>query len=167
MKDQELLELCNKYLIYNPETGIIVNKIDRSTKARIGRESGCIGNGGYRRIKLRDKSYRAHRLAYLMTYEYLPEFIDHINQNKIDNRIINLRSCTKQENSMNRRSNKNTSSKYKGVSWHKNAKKWMAKIKIDSKAKHLGYFQTESDAAKAYDKAALEHFGEFACLNNV
>ena len=69
------------------------------------------------------------------------------------------------QNNANSKKQKNTSSDYKGVGWNKKANKWRAKIQIDSKSKHLGYFDSEIEAAKQYDKKAKEHFGEYAKLN--
>ena len=92
--------------------------------------------------------------------------VDHINRNGLDNRKVNLRLATAMQNVWNSKRNVNTdSSKYKGVSWDKNKHKWRASIGIDRKTKHLGYFEDEKMAAKAYDKAAKEHRGEFAVLN--
>jgi len=93
--------------------------------------------------------------------------IDHINGNGLDNRKENLRFCTHQQNLQARRKkNPNASSQYKGVHWSKDKKRWRTIIRrIDGKREHLGYFNSELDAAKAYDKAALEMFGEFAVVN--
>jgi len=98
--------------------------------------------------------------------------VDHINGNGLDNRKCNLRACQHRENLWNQRSRQGFSSKYKGVRFHKRDRVWSAQISIGSprgdgsKASvHLGTFQDEMLAAKAYDKAALEHFGEFAKLN--
>lgn len=97
--------------------------------------------------------------------------IDHINLNSLDNRKSNLRICTHTQNMMNRGSQKGSSSIYKGVCFA-NAisrlnciKKWNANIHKDKKKYNLGYFMTEIEAAKAYDKKAKELFGEFAFLN--
>ena len=88
-------------------------------------------------------------------------YIDHINNNKLDNRKSNLRIVTVEQNSMNRISGKKSSSKYIGVSFNKNTRKWRANIKRI----HLGYFENEIDAAKARDFATKEHFGDFGKLN--
>lgn len=90
---------------------------------------------------------------------------DHINRNGLDNRKQNLRNCTKQENGMNRPSQKNGTSRYKGVCWHRRMKKWVACIKGKGRKSHLGYFVSETSAAKAYDNAARKYHGEFANLN--
>lgn len=93
--------------------------------------------------------------------------VDHINGNGLDNRKENLRICTVQQNSCNRRKVKNSSSKYLGVTFHKRDKKWQAQIKTNKKPIFLGYFKTEIDAAKAYNSAALKYHGQFAKLNKV
>lgn len=90
---------------------------------------------------------------------------DHINGDGLDNRRCNLRSCTHQDNIRNRRKKAKASSRYKGVWWAKAGRKWRAGIWIKGKTKHLGRFTEEDEAARAYNVAAREHFGEFACLN--
>jgi len=89
---------------------------------------------------------------------------DHINGNRLDNREINLRICTRTQNRQNRIIHKNNSSGYKGVTFDKRKRKWCAQIKC-SKHIHLGYFDCLKDAARAYDLAAKKYFGEFARLN--
>jgi len=91
--------------------------------------------------------------------------VDHRNHNGLDNRRQNIRICTASENGQNRKSYKNTSSKYKGVSWHKKTKKWVAHITVNKKLLSLGYFKDEHNAARAYNNAAISHFGEYAYLN--
>jgi hypothetical protein len=93
---------------------------------------------------------------------------DHINRNGLDNRRFNLRFATRQENGANREPNRNGASKYKGVSYYKNnlsPRKWAARITINGKKIWLGIFETEIEAAQAYDLAAIEHFGTFAKIN--
>lgn len=91
--------------------------------------------------------------------------IDHVDGNGLNNQKSNLRFCTSAENNHNRRPVKNSSSKYKGVSWDKSAKKWRAQIKINDKSFPLGRYSNEIEAAKAYDREAIKHHGEFARLN--
>ena len=93
--------------------------------------------------------------------------IDHINGDLLDARKSNLRVCTSQQNAFNRKPNSNKKSKFKGVSLKKGGvkKPWYGRITVNGKKIDLGYYATEKEAALAYDKAALEYFGEFAWRN--
>jgi hypothetical protein len=93
--------------------------------------------------------------------------VDHINHNGLDNRKANLRSATRAQNNYNRLiiKRKGASSKYKGVAWKEDRKKWRARIHFNGKLIFLGYFKDEIQAAKAYDIAAKKYYGRFACLN--
>lgn len=93
------------------------------------------------------------------------QYVDHKDRNPLNNYRYNLRQCTNQQNQQNKRSRKNSSSKYLGVYWKVASNKWCARIKHDKITTHLGYFIIEEDAARAYDKAAKQYFGEFANLN--
>lgn len=90
--------------------------------------------------------------------------VDHKNGNKLDNRRENLRICSNMENQRNRHAVRG-SSKFKGVDYNKQAGKWRARIENADKSIFLGHFIEEIDAAEAYNEAAEELFGEFACLN--
>ena len=116
-------------------------------------------------IKIKDKwtSIFMHRL--IMDAQKEQE-VDHVTGNGLDNRRCNLRFCTRSQNQQNSRIQKNRSSRFKGVSWHKTKKKWCAYIISAVKnQKHLGYFDSEIKAAEAYDMVALEMFGVFAKTN--
>lgn len=91
--------------------------------------------------------------------------VDHINHNGLDNTKKNLRVVTNQQNQMNKRKRKNTSSKYKGVTWHKQHKKWYAQIVFNGKHFYLGLFNNQKHAAILYDKKAKELFKHHARLN--
>jgi hypothetical protein len=95
--------------------------------------------------------------------------VDHINRNPLDNRRCNLRYATYQQNTINRKAQKNNKSGYRGVSLYKNRNycKWRARIKVNEKSIYIGYYKNKIDAAKAYNKAAKKYFGDFAVLNKV
>lgn len=94
--------------------------------------------------------------------------VDHIDGNTLNNSRMNLRTCTRKQNSYNREFQKEGKhSQYKGVTWHIRNKVWQASIRADGTLKHIGTYKTEHEAAVAYNKAATKHFGEFAWLNAV
>ena len=105
-----------------------------------------------------------------MALEFLPnphnkKFVDHIDGDRKNNNLSNLRWATAEENQRNRLKQKNTSSIYKGVTYSKKNKKWEARIRINGKNKFIGYFKNEEDAGRAYDEKALQLFGDYAKLN--
>ena len=114
---------------------------------------------GYIQININKKRYLLHRLIYKyhnedfdITDSSKNNQIDHIDINKSNNKIENLRVATCSQNQRNKNKFKNCSSKYIGVSWSKRDSKWRAEIKIDGKKKHLGSFDNEEDAYLAYKK---------------
>ena len=110
------------------------------------------------------KMYRFHRL--LFDNIDSTKFVDHINGNGLDNRLDNLRICTPQQNRTNVPKLKGKS-KYKGVRKSTKGKTWQAAIKKNHKWYYLGCFKTQQEAAKAYNVAAIQLFGEFARLNEL
>jgi len=93
--------------------------------------------------------------------------VDHWNGRSLDNRRQNLRLATRPQNSRNRGRNRNNKSGYKGVCWHEAAQKWKAAITVNYRCIYLGVFSSKIEAARAYNEAALTHFGAFAVLNSV
>ncbi len=91
--------------------------------------------------------------------------IDHFDGNTLNNTKLNLRPCDDTQNGGNQKLAKNNKSGYKGVSWFKPMKKWICKIYFKNSQIHIGLFNDKVDAARAYDRAALRYFGEFARLN--
>lgn len=116
-------------------------------------------------IKLNGKqtTLKMHRI---ITHAQTGELIDHKDGNGLNNQKDNLRSTTQTNNIRNSFKKSNTSSsKYKGVSWCKRKSLWKAYLTIDYKYIHLGYFNNEIDAARAYNKAATQNFGPFVRIN--
>lgn len=111
--------------------------------------------------------YRDGGRSLLMMHALITDWslTDHKNHNGLDNRRSNLRQATKKQNNQNSRSRLGSSSQYKGVLWRERRRGWVATIHHEGKARQIGTFSTEEDAARAYDAAARELFGEYAALN--
>lgn len=148
-------------LDYSPETGEFRWK-NKSTAYRVGLVAGSVKSDGYINIGIKRKYYKAHRLAWLYMNGVMPDSIlDHINGDKSDNRISNLRLCSRVENQRNS-SAINRTSKLKGVSHNKKSGKWTAGIRVNGKYKYLGRYKTEEEAHAMYCFAAWRFFGEYA-----
>ena len=128
-----------------------------------GREAGTVSNkSGYAEVRVSSKAYLVHRIIYLMKTGDSPECVDHINRDKTDNRIENLRAATKSQNGINSKMRRNNTSGYKGVSFCKVRSMWKACIKKDSKSITIGYFSDINIAAKARLDAEINYYGEFS-----
>ena len=134
-----------------------------SRKTVVGNEAGTVRkNDGYRQVMIDYRTYRTHRLVYLYHYGWMPEIIDHINQNPADNRIENLRSATRTENAYNCKLRPDNTSGVKGVTWCKNKRKWVARLYADKRCVNLGRFANMQDAIAAVMAARTQYHGAFA-----
>ena len=159
-------EIVRELLIYQPKTGQLFWRKRRSNVPK-GKLAGYINTYGYRILSIAvggvNKRYPAHRLIWLYVHGRLPKvWIDHINGNKGDNRLVNLREATPTQNHANKRRMKNNTSGFKGVCFDKTRKLWMASFCADYKQKNLGRFTTPEAAHEAYMAAARKYHGEFA-----
>jgi hypothetical protein len=152
-------------LDYDPATGIFTNKITRSNCAKAGWVAGSTYSTDptrYSDIWLNGKHYAAHRLAWFYCFKEWPEYyLDHIDGNKSNNAIDNLREATGSQNKYNIKIRKDNSVGYKGVSLDKRCGRYRAYININGKQKSLGYYATPEEASEAYNRAAKELHGAF------
>ena len=145
------VESARELLEYNPITGTLTWKLHRGGGVRKGDIAGRISNRGYRAIKLQGIQYQAHRLAWLIYYGKFPENqIDHINGDKLDNRLCNIRDVTHRENAQNRKIHRQ--GKLTGATWcgGKRRKCWVSQAKVNRKTVFIGMFQTPEEAHNAY-----------------
>ena len=145
------LDRLKKVLSYNRTTGVFHWRISTSNRIAKGSIAGRDNGNGYRRVMIDCKQYYEHRLAWMHEHGTMPDGeIDHVNGDRSDNRICNLREALHCENSQNQpRRSTNTSGKH-GVSWHKSCGRWVAYIVKDGKKRHLGLFDFVEDAGRAY-----------------
>ena len=146
-------EVSNKGNVRNGKTKKVLKPFDRR---------------GYKRVDFSGISHTLHRKiaeAWIDKPEG-KDFIDHIDRNRGNNNITNLRWCTRSENQMNTRKPNTNTSGYRGVSYDKSKNKWKSSIMINGKPIHLGYFDDPFDAHKIYKNTARKHFGDFAKNNN-
>lgn len=164
-KEEE--DFIKENLLYDFETGYLWwNK--HGFGRQFDKPAGCLNKVGYIQVRVKSVAYAAHRVAWFLFYGMWPkDQIDHINNVRDDNRIVNLREATSTENHGNMKVRKGGTSKYKGVCWHKQLCKWNVRIMLNYKQIHLGCYDNEEEAALAYNKAALEYFGEYAKINDV
>jgi hypothetical protein len=154
-----------QFVKYDPLTGEFIWIAASARKGKTGCKTGFKdGKDGYILVRIEDVSYRAHRLAWLLEKGEDPGHfeVDHINGDKADNRIENLRLSTRGQNRANSVHNKSSKSGLKGVYWCKKQKKWRAQITINKKVMKLGAFANPFEAHMAYREAAVKCHGEFA-----
>ena len=148
-------ERLRELIDYDAETGVFTRRVALSRRSVEDEVIGFSTDREYLVITVDGKRYRAHRLAWLYVYGAWPlGRLDHEDTDRQNNRIKNLRPASNAENLHNRGKQKNNTSGYKGVSWHKRQKRWIAKIAADGEDHFLGYYDTPEEAHAAYCKAA-------------
>ena len=150
-----LLDEMKQYLSYDPETGDFT-WIKTQGTSKTGKIAGSLHGNGYIIISFNSNGYRTHRLAWLFTHGKWPNnFIDHVDGNRSNNKINNLRDVTDQENKFNIKK-VNAKSGYRGA-YKTKCGKWEAKISLNGKLIHLGTFDTSELANEAYQAAKLKY----------
>lgn len=156
-------ERLKQTISYSPETGIFVSLTSRGC-VKSGDILGKPRSDGYVKIGVDKRDYFAHRLAFLYVHGYMPEFVDHVNGMRSDNRICNLRPADKYINARNAARKPWSLSKFRGV--NKNGNAWYASIRVDGERYiNLGRFNDQVEAAYVYDMASLQYHGDHGRRN--
>jgi hypothetical protein len=155
---QQALDLFS----YDPATGELHWRYSHN-KAKAGAVVGAITPHGYRLTSIDKKRYYVHRLVWLIHHGQFPRLLDHINRNRSDNRIENLRAATQAQNMQNTRLQKNNTSGVKGISWSKSRRKFeVAYTDKQGRYRHVGRFPCLATAMIARAFAVIGEHGEFA-----
>ena len=141
MEKQEDIQRLRETFVYDPESGVLLWR-DRDRNLS-GKPAGSVdAKNGYARVRFQGRLYLSHRIALAMDQGRWPEGeVDHINGNRSDNRIENLRDVSKSENLRNKAQYASNTSGVTGVHWHKQHRKWCASIMSDGKRRVIGIFQ--------------------------
>lgn len=153
----ETAEAIRKIMSYDAQAGII-------SWLAVGKGiAGLADERGYIKIYMLRKQYRAHRVAWLLHYgEWPSSSIDHIDMDKANNKMSNLRLATKSQNSCNKAVQSNNTSGFKGVTYNARDGFYQARIRLNGKTHSLGYFKDAAEAGAAYNKHVPSIHGEFA-----
>jgi hypothetical protein len=161
------LDYAKEHLDYFPETGLffwkkLPNKLNNPKLASIGGQAGTGHHSGYVFITLLGKKVAAHRLAWAWNNEDLPGQLDHINGNRSDNRLNNLRPATRSQNMHNAKLKTVNKSGHKNVQWDSEFQKWRVRVRVDGRRFHIGRFTDKEMAIKAANDFMLANHKEFA-----
>ena len=158
------INMLRQVFVYDGDTGLVYWKIPRKNGVVAGGIAGSVdSSSGYARLCFRRKAYKTHRIAWALAYGEWPVMdIDHINGNRADNRLKNLRVASRTENIRSMKKRKNSACMLKGATPYKNRNdKFVAQIRIDGRQRKLGVFTSQQSAHDAYCAAAVVAFGKF------
>lgn len=153
---------------YHPDTGLFIWSNSEKNGHRIGREAGCISKIGYRVLKVEGERILAHRLAWFIHYsEEPPRMIDHVNGNKTDNRIDNLRAATHKQNMQNKKRRIDNASGCPCVYQDKRNGNWCVCIRENKKKHYFSGMESYEEAVNKYQEVAKAVFGDFFHQENI
>ncbi len=163
------IEVIRQLFRYEPETGHVW-RVQFIQNARMDQPVGTLHPEGYLRVNVNFGGKRhglaVHRIAFALQNGRWPEdLLDHRRGGGTNNTWTNIREANPLQNAHNRRKNRDNTSGFRGVSWHRPLGKWRAQIQINSRPRHLGYFSDIVEAAEAYKAAALRRDAEFARID--
>lgn len=150
--DEKTIQKLRETFSYDPLSGVLVRRFiagSDTPKKFLGKPAGSLSKYGYVKVRFFKKMYQAHRLIWLYVYGELPEYVDHINGVRSDNRLANLRACRPFENQQNRKVQKNATG-LTGVRLDKRDGTYRSEITFRGQRKHLGTFRAAEDAYSAY-----------------
>jgi hypothetical protein len=148
--------------LFDYRNGVLYWKVRLLNQIQIGDSVGCVNNNGYLATSIKGKKYLNHRLIFLMFYGYLPTFIDHVDNNPLNNRIENLREASLSQNQQNKKISVNNTSGVKGVVWNKKRQKWHVQLRVSGKQKFFGLYDNLELAQLVAQEARNTYHGQYA-----
>lgn len=150
------------YTLFEYRDGELFWKTNPSPNVRAGDKAGHFLKSGYVAVRINKRARYAHRLIFAMFHGFMPKKIDHIDGNKANNKISNLREATVSQNGFNRKISVNNTSGVKGVFFNKASNKWQVRLYVESKAKYFGEYFDLTVAKFIADIMRKKYHGEFA-----
>ena len=162
------MEICQQLLqeTFSYEDGNLIWKQPTGRRISVGQIAGRVCHE-YKSIGFMGKAYMAHRLIFMFHHGYFPPEVDHIDGNKLNNRIENLRPATHAENLRNQKLRVCNTSGVKNVAWAKRKQRWRVRITVDGKDKHIGYFKDRDLADLVAVEACDLHHKQFSSYKGV
>jgi hypothetical protein len=157
MTQDELKELLEY------KQGVLIAKTKYADKVIVGKAVGCMNSLGYIQVRIKNKTYYAHRLVFLYHHGFLPESVDHIDGNKSNNRIENLRAASLHQNNYNVKTPQSNKSGVKNVHWNKKNNNWNVTLAANNKSMYFGAFDDLELASLVAQEARNLYHGEYAC----
>lgn len=157
--NQPISEQYRSALQYVPETGALLWKATTGPRCRVGAVAGSIDTHGYRQIKIHGKTILAHRIVWAMFNDRMPlGRLDHINGNRLDNRIENLREVTDSQSAFNIGMKANNTTGAKGVCYRRSTGRWLVQIGVGGRKLFVGSFASKEEAITARADAEAKHY---------
>lgn len=156
--------ISQEYLkeLFEYKNGNLYWKISLNKKIIVGSKAGSIGKLGYLSVQINKKKYKTHRLVFLYHYGYLPKEIDHIDNDKTNNNVDNLRQASRSDNMKNMGFHSKNKSGFKGVNWHKASNRWTVQLMVENKKKYFGIYQDLELADLVAQEARNKYHKNFA-----
>lgn len=156
------LSMEEAWRLFDYKDGILYRKVSLSPRTKVGDLAGFKKDTGYIYASVNGSVVGVHRIIYLMHFGYLPKMVDHIDMNRSNNCISNLREATHAENQRNTTLKRSNTSGIKGVSWCKAMKNWTAQICVNRRTINLGFYGDKEFARSIVESARQKFHGEFA-----
>lgn len=167
MRKEITQELVKSLFDYH-EDGYLIWKVPTRGRIVYGAKAGFMhdsGDGLRNMVGVNGSTYKLARVIFLYHKGYMPKEVDHIDVNKLNDRIGNLREADRSQQNANRNAVPTSTSKYLGVVWDKSRNKWKSSIGVNKRTLFIGRYENEHHAALAYNREAIRHYGEFANPN--